>query len=389
MKFPPLVAATTVLLVSLQWAGCERETTAPAHVSQAESIAVTVATVTNLAWDKTVSVIGTLFPKDEATVAAQVDGAVERTMVDFGDRVGLEQDLALIDTASYEAQLEQAVGNLAKADANLRNAEQNFERLQKLRTEGIASASDFDLAKAQLDQWGAEVKSARGAEGVARLNLRRSRVQAPFDGAIAQRFVGRGDYVRVGSALFHMVNDTVLKFIFQVPERYGSLVDKGLPVRFGVDNYPGQAFTGAVYLVSPAVTMASRAFSVGALVTNADFRLKANTFARGSLVLERGSPTCVVPLESVVNFAGVTKLFIVEHNVARSRPVLTGRIRNGLQEILDGVKSGEKVVVTGQGRLTDGAAVSIQSGSAPGDPGTRPAAAALAPPTVTARHEPR
>jgi membrane fusion protein, multidrug efflux system len=347
---------------ALLGAGCHRDpAAASARFQHPEAIAVTVATVTNVAWDRTVSIIGTLYPKDEATVAAQVEGQVESTLVDFGDRVKAGQDLAYIDTKSYEAQLEQAVGNVAKAEANRINAQQNFERLQRLRKDEVASQSDLDQAQAQLDQWEAEVKAARGAEGVARLNLQRSRVEAPFDGGISQRIVARGDYVKAGSPLFNIVNDAVLKFIFQVPERYGSFVEKKLSVSFGVDNYPGETFTGSVYLISPSVSLLSRAFNVGALVTNTDFRLKANTFGRGSLVLERGVPTPVVPLESVVSFAGVTKVFVIESNVARSRAVQTGRIRDGLQEIVEGVKSGETVAVTGQSRLSDGTEVTIQT----------------------------
>ncbi|MSU21755.1 MAG: efflux RND transporter periplasmic adaptor subunit [Pedosphaera sp.] len=246
--------------------------------------------------------------------------------------------------------------------------------MQQLRKIGIASESDYDQSKAQLDQWEAEVKASRGTGTVARLNLSRSRVKAPFDGAIAQRLVGRGDFVRVASPLFDVVNDAVLKFIFPVPERHGSLVQKGLPVLFGVDNYPTESFTGRVYLIGPAVTMSSRAFSVGSLVTNTNFRLKANTFARGKLVLESAVPTPVVPLESVVSFAGVTKVFVVEGNVARSRSVTVGRIRDGLQEVIEGLKSGDTVVVTGQNRLSDGAAVAIQSTSSARSPGKPPLA---------------
>jgi membrane fusion protein, multidrug efflux system len=344
--------------------GCRRDTPAGTSPQRAEATPVTVAVVTNVAWDRTVSIVGTLFPKDEAAIASRVDGQVESTLVDFGDRVRNDQDLAFIDTASYEAQLEQVVGNLAKAEANLANARQNFERVQKLKQDGIASASDFDLAKSQLDQWEAELKAARGAHGVAQLNVQRSRIQAPFDGGISQRFVGRGDYVHVGTPLFNLVNDAVLKFIFQVPERYASYVEKKLPVKFNVDNYPGETFTGGVYLISPAISTTSRAFGVGALVTNTNFRLKANTFARGSLVLERGVETPVVPLESVVNFAGVTKVFVIENNEARSQAVQVGRIRDGLQEIVSGVSPGVVVAVTGQSRLTDGASVTVQTAGA-------------------------
>ena len=330
-------------------------------VPKNEARLVTVTAVTNVLWDRTVSIVGTLYPKDEATIAAQVEGTVEKTLVDFGDRVKSEQDLAFVDTASYAALLEQAVGNLAKAEASLTNARQNFERVQRLKQGGIASEADFDQGKSQLDQATADVKAASGAEGVARLNVERSRVRAPFDGAISQRVVGRGDYVKAGSPLFNIVNDGVLKFIFQVPERYGSFVEKRLPVSFNVDNFPGEVFTGTVYLISPSVSAASRSFNVGALVTNTDFRLKASTFARGELVVQRGVPTPVVPLDAMVSFAGVTKVFVIENGVARSRQVVLGRVRDGLQEVISGANAGDQVVVNGQSKLSDGVAVAVQA----------------------------
>jgi len=326
-----------------------------------EARLVTVTTVSNALWDRTVSIVGTLYPKDEATIAAQVEGSVEKTLVDFGDRVQADQELASVDTGSYEALQQQAIGNLAKAEAGLTNARQNFARVQQLKQGGIASEADYDQGKSELDQADAGVKAAAGAEVVARLNVERSRVKAPFDGAISQRVVGRGDYVKTGSPLFNIVNNGVLKFIFQVPERYGSYVQKQLPVTFGVDNFPGEVFTGSVYLISPSVSTASRSFNVGALVTNADFRLKANTFARGELTVKRAVPTPVVPLDAIVSFAGVTKVFVIENGKASSRQVVAGRVRDGLQEITSGVKPGDQVVVTGQSKLSDGAAVTIQT----------------------------
>ena len=337
---------------------------APKTAPKNEARLVTVTTVTNALWDRTVSIVGTLFPKDEATIAAQVEGTVENTLVDFGDRVQSNQDLAFVDTGSYEALRQQAVGNLAKAEASLTNARQNFTRMQQLKQGGVASEADFDQGKSQLDQADAEVKAAAGAEVVARLNVERSQVKAPFDGAISQRVVGRGDYVKTGSPLFNIVNNGVLKFIFQVPERYGSFVEKKLPVTFGVDNFPGEVFTGSVYLISPSVSTASRSFNVGALVTNADFRLKANTFARGELTVQRAVPTAVVPLDAVVSFAGVTKVFVIENGTAHSKQVVLGRVRDGMQEVVSGVKAGEQVVVNGQSKLSDGVAVTVQAAEA-------------------------
>jgi membrane fusion protein (multidrug efflux system) len=327
-------------------------------------VPVTVAPVESVPLDRSISIIGTLFAKDEATIGAQVEGQVEKTRVDFGDRVTTDQELALIDTTAYEAQARQSAANVAKAKASALNAGQNLKRVQDLLKDRISSASELDKAVADAEQAGAEVKAAEATDAIAQLNLERSHVRAPFDAAVAERIASAGDYLKIGAPLFRIVNDSVLKFIFQVPERSASFVTKKLPVQFSVDNYPGETFTGSVYLISPSVSTTYRAFGVGALVTNTNFRLKANTFARGTLVLERAVPTPMIPLEAVVSFAGVTKVFVVETNVAHARAVTVGRIQDRKQEIVSGLRPGEIVVVTGQSKLSDGAAVTIQTAPA-------------------------
>ncbi|MBI1177395.1 efflux RND transporter periplasmic adaptor subunit [bacterium] len=365
MKTRPLAGFALLLAFGFVVAGCKPAAKPQSSDAKPAGVPVTVATATNASWDRTVSIIGTLYPKDTATIAAQVAGTVEKTLVDFGDRVSAGQELADIDTASYEAHLQQEEGNVAKTEANLTNAKQDFERVQNLNKNGIASQADFDRVNAALAQADADVKATHGSLAVARLNLERSRVVSPFDGGVSQRFVGRGDFVNVGSPLFEVVNDAVLKFIFQVPEKFASKVQKQLPVTFEVDNYPGRQFRGSVYLISPSVSTASRSFKVGALVTNTDFELKASTFARGTLVVEPAQPTIVVPLEAVVTFAGVTKVFVVSNQVAHSRDIVVGRIREGLQEVVSGLKAGDEIVVTGHSKLTEGTPVTLPTSGPP------------------------
>ncbi len=257
MKPSRFLPPAGVLAVVLTLAACHRAEVEKPKERPREGTPVVLAPVQAVNWDRSVSIVGTLYAKDTATLGAQVEGSVEKTFVEFGDRVVVDQELAYIDTSSYEALADQAAANRARADAGLRNARQNFARTQELKRSGIASSSDFDQGQAQLDQSEADVQAARSAARVARLNLERSKVRAPFPGAIAQRLVGRGDFAKVGTPLFEMVNDSVLKFIFQVPERFGSQVRKGLPVTFSVDNYPTNTFTGTVYLISPSVTTSS------------------------------------------------------------------------------------------------------------------------------------
>ncbi len=322
-------------------------------------MAVTIAEVVSEPVDKVLPVVGTLLAKDEATISAQVEGQVEKTMVDFGARVEAGQELALIDTAAYQVQAAQAAAVLAKARANEKNAERNLKRVIELQADKISSVSQMDDATAQAELARAEIKAAEATGAVAELNLRRSRVVAAFPGSVSERLVTMGDFMRVGSPLFRMVNDTELRYMMQAPERYAGQVKLGQMVRFSVDAFPGESFEGTVYLVSPAVSASTRSFNVAALVSNTSRKLKASSFARGELLIEKAVPTPMIPMEAVINFAGVTKVFVIEGEGAHSREVKTGRILGGRQEILSGLNSGEKVAVTGTTRLFEGAKVRL------------------------------
>src|SRR5205807_10280446 len=217
-------------------------------------------------------------------------------------------------------------------------------------------------AIAAAEQARAEVKADEAANAVAHLNLQRSHVRAPFDAAIAERIGNAGDYVKAGAPLFHIVNDNVLKYIVQAPESHAGKVVKEQQVNFRVDAYgTNQTFAGKVYLISPAVNLATRAFPFGALVQNADHRLKASTYARGQLILARDVPTPVVPLDAVVTFAGVTRVFVVDKSgVAHSRPVEVGRVKDGRQQVFSGLKPGEAVATSGLSKLYEGVKVRVR-----------------------------
>jgi membrane fusion protein (multidrug efflux system) len=346
-------------------AGCSKSPAGKPAATRDPAVPITVAAVEIVPLDRTLPVVGTLYAKDEATIGAQVEGQVERTLVDFGDRVKAGQDLALIDTASYEALSRQSDANIARAKASALNAEQNLKRAQDLSRNNIASAADLDLAIAQAEQARAEVKAAEAASAIAQLNLSRSHVRAAFDGAVAERVASAGDFVKIGAPLFKLVNDDTLKLVVQAPERYAAAVKMDQPLLFTVDAWPGETFEGRIYLINPAVSAASRSFNLAARVANPDRKLKANTFARGELILERAVPTAVVPLEAVVNFAGITKTFVLSNNAVQPRAITIGRVHGGRQEVISGLSAGEQVVVSGQSKLFAGAPVRLKQPDAP------------------------
>ncbi len=353
---PPLLAAAFV--------GCKpAESPPPVRTVASTEIAVpiTLARAESIGLDRTLPVVGTLYAKDEATVAAEVEGKLEKTLAEFGDRVQDGQEIALVDTDSYTALAAQATARVTQSRAVSVSAGHDLKRQEELRRNGIASPADYDAAVANADQARAALQASEAAETVARLNVERSRVRAPFDAAVAERVGSAGDYVKAGTPLFRIVNDSVLKFIVQAPESYAPQVIRGQSVTFTVDAYPGRPFEGRVFLVSPQVNTATRMFAFGALVTNADRTLKANSFARGDLILEKNVPTVIVPLESVVTASGITRVFVVTNDIARLRTVVPGRVRSGRLEISSGLNAGEKVATSGLSKLRDGQSVQVRT----------------------------
>jgi membrane fusion protein (multidrug efflux system) len=352
-RFLPVLALAVL-------AGCSREQAAKQTPVKPSEVPVTVVPVESIRLDRTLPIVGTLYARDSATVAAEVEGKVEKTMAEFGDRIKAGQELALIDTDSYTALAKQAQARVQQAKAASVAAQQELARQVELRRSGIASSADYDAAVAKADQTVAAVHEAEANEAVAKLNLEHSRIRAPFDAAIAERIASAGDFVKSGTPLFRVVNDSVLKFIAQAPENYAPQVTKDLPVVFSVDAYPGRKFEGRVFLISPQVNLATRLFDFGALVANEDRVLKAGTFARGELILEKSVPSLAVPVESLVVASGISRVFVVSNEVALSRTVKPGRVIGEKQEILSGVAEGERVVTSGQGKLADGMRIVIK-----------------------------
>src|SRR2546423_1706150 len=155
-----LIAALGITVVSC----APRETKAKTATDGV--VPVTVTAVRSVRVDRTIPVVGTLFPKDEATLAAEVEGKVELTMAEFGDRLTNGQIIAQIDTTTYDAMARQAAANLARAKATALNASQNLKRTRELNKSSIASSSELDQAIAAAEQAAAEVKAAEAAEAV-------------------------------------------------------------------------------------------------------------------------------------------------------------------------------------------------------------------------------
>ena len=349
----PLLVAVSVLPMS-----CGKSDSAKAARPDATPRAVRVAQAELRPMERALHVVGTLSAHDEATVAAQVAGQIEKSPVDIGDRVTAGQELALIDKTAYEALAQQSAANLARAAASAANAEQNLKRVQDLQKDKIASASELDQAVAEVEQARADVKAVEAAEAIARLNLERARVKAPFDGAIAERIASVGNYVGVGTPILRVVKTDPLRLRLEVPERESVAVRVGQNVRVTVEG-DTNVYSGKLARVAPAIREMDRMLQIEADVPNPG-SLRAGLFAHAQIVVNEREEAVSVPPGALVVFAGLEKVLVVRDGKAAEKNVITGRRDGGWVEIVSGLTVGETVVLDPGGMRT-GQAVTIQN----------------------------
>ena len=138
-----------------------------------------------------------------------------------------------------------------------------------------------------------------------------------------------------------LVADDPLKLRGDVPERYAADLAVGQKVQIRVDAYPDTAFRGTLTRISPTANRENRSITVEAVVENADRRLKPGFFANAGIVTRSDTEALVVPETAVLNFAGVTKLFVIREGIAYER-CASARATIRLVEIIQGVNSGRR-----------------------------------------------
>lgn len=390
------------LLLLLALYGCEGNSSAT-KISGEESqpaLRVTVTPVRVQKVQRTVDFVGTLSAYDEVTVSSEVEGRIASVAADLGDRVSRGQLLAKIEDTEFRLAVEQTreglretlsklgleklpppdfdvtrTSSVMKAQAELENAQVNLKRMKTLFDEQIISAQEYDSAetryKTALSAYKNANEEARALVAAAYVKeaqmrtaqkkLKDTVIAAPIGGSVSKRFVSAGEYVKVAAPLFTLVQDHPLKLRGMIPERFAPEVQAGQAVEVKVDAFAGQLFKGRLTRISPSVEVASRSFLVEGLVDNPERRLKPGFFGKAVILTKVDPNALTVPLQALVTFAGVSKVFVVENNrVARERVVRTGvRVGQNEIEITQGLKPGELVVVSGLARLTDGAPVRV------------------------------
>ncbi len=369
------VAAVTLLAAALI-SGC-RDRSAAAKPAAPAPREVTLAPVVTRPTDRFIDVTGTLFGEEDVTIAAKVAGRITEISADLGDQVSHAGKLARIDTTDYTlavdeqrsallaalarlglAELPQGDVDLAKlplvarAIAQEENAKARLDRARRLyeRTPPLLSEQDFADIQTQHEVAGTVVASERLS---AQALLADARVRAsalrqaeqrladtlviapaerPLTYRVAARLVSVGEIVAPGQSLYRLVASDRVKFRGLVPERFAKAITVNAPARLTVDGYPAP-FDAKVSRIAPAVDVATRSFTIEIEAANTDGALKPGSFTRARVLSHTDPAARFVPESSVVQFAGVQRVFSVQDSKVIEHRVQLGESSDTLIEV--------------------------------------------------------
>jgi RND family efflux transporter MFP subunit len=355
------------------WAmGCGQKTSAggpggggppamPVQVQVAQSVRI----------PDTTEYLSVLKSRQSAVINPQVEGQITKIFVKSGDQVNAGTPLLQIDPLKQEATLNSQTATLASEEANLRLAKISLERAQKLYAAGVTSKQDFDNAQSNYDAIAAQVKALEQQVEQQKVELHYYKVSAPADGIVGDIPVHVGDRVTVTTLLTTVDLPGALEAYIYVPADRAKDLRLGLPVRLLGETGEPVSDTHITF-VSPQVETDTQTVLAKAAVENARAKLRIAQQVRAQVTWgSHDGP--VVPVLAVLRINGQAFVFVAVNEgprtVARQKLLKLGDTTSDNYTVLDGLKAGDHIILSGTQFLQDGAPVleQIQANVKAGD----------------------
>lgn len=325
--------------------------------------AVKIVTETPTTIEDASEYVATVRSRNSATIQPEVEGRITKIFVKSGDRVKAGAALLEIDPLKQSATVHSQEATRNARMANLEWTRVQLERTRKLYSEGVASKQELDQAQTAYDASKSEVTSLDAQLREQQVELHYYTVTAPSAGIIGDVPVHVGDRV-LHTTVLTTVDDQHrgLEAYINVPAERAPQLQLGAPVQ--VLDPDGKPITKSrITFISPQVDTGTQSVLVKAAIGQPSADLRNLQFVHARVVFS-ARPGLVVPVVAVSRVSGQYFAFVAEQSdkglAARQRPVRVGPITDSNYVVLDGLKAGDQVIVSGSQNLADGSLVSIE-----------------------------
>lgn len=342
---------------------------ATAHRLANQSLPVSVATAVTGNLPVYFTGLGTVTAYYTVTIHTRVDGQIMKVYFREGQFVHQGDALIEIDPRPYEVQLEQALGQLAKDNAALKDATVDFNRYTSLYASGVISKQQLDTQTSTMDQGKGAVAADQAAINNAKLELEYCHITAPISGRIGLRLVDPGNIVHAAdtTGLLVITQLKPIAVIFTLPQDELEEVYKELRAR---DRLPADAYDrddttkiagGYLETIDNQIDTTTGTYKLKAVFSNADNALFPNQFVNIHLLVTTEKNVTLVPASAIQRGPQGNYVYVASQNVAHVRTVQTGIAQGNLIAIQSGVQPGDEVVTDGLDKLADGSRIEARS----------------------------
>ncbi len=350
------------LISSLLLAACGVAANEAGKAARKPVFPVEVIDVSGRTMEYAISAVGSVEAFEEVLVTARVRGVIEKICFREGQEVLPNEVLVEIEPQRYRNELEIAQSKQKKANASLTDAQAGLKRRvdANAKNPGIFSPDEVETwenkvnsAKADVSQTDVDVKQAE-------LNLSDAFAKAPIGGIIQTRSVQTGAYVQPGALMATLLRRDPLLVRFSVPEQEAAYLSKHADATFSVRDTP-RRLKARITHVAAAADVRTRMVAVTAEVDAVDGKLvRPGAFAQVRIVTGSRENAPAIPQTAVRPSERGFLAYVVENGLARERVLTLGlRTEDGMVEVREGLKPGEKLVVRGGEALRDGVSVKI------------------------------
>jgi RND family efflux transporter MFP subunit len=336
---------------------------------------VTIAEARSTPIEDATEYVASLKSLHSTSVQPQIDGQITQILVKSGDRVGQGAPLMQIDPRRQQAAVSSQEAERAARDASVAYARQQAQRASELFAAGAISKQEMEQAETALRTAEANLRALTAQVQQEQVQLRYFTVTAPTAGIVGDVPVRVGNQVSTQTLLTTIDQNETLEVYVAVPiERAGAL-RRGLPIQILGHDGAERLGTTVVDFISPRVDGETQSVLVKGQVRNPDGRLRSSQYVRARIIWQTAQGL-VVPVTAVLRISGQFFAFIAEEAggklVARQRAIKVGPISGNNYPLVDGIKPGERIVVSGVQKLADGAPIQAATDAAGAQPPAKP-----------------